>query len=670
INASGFTQDLTLGTIGGTNTVATRAGDTGKGDVITLGSGTSYLAVSSVVTGDKITLLAGHTATDTIDTTLIASSIAGTPYTTAAAQKADITQITNFNTNSDILKIGEGISVPQNGTSTDLTGHTWLVTNGFVTSSGMTGAAGLSAFLADVAASTSFAANDVLAYNDGTNTYIAVGDHAAGTLRGENIIELVGLHAATDLGNAGGANTIDIEGSAIPLQATLTLNGVGLWYDQANVDLTNDAQITSGTIFSTSGANYVHLTNTGRAVTSLIFNGTAHLDLSVDSTFSTQLDSINASNDKGDVIVSFEGTLKPGFTFTGGSGINALVINKTSLDELTAGSQLNGGTATSGNILGVFDIGTLTGISAVTGEYKTLNATKGFQILGVLGIGNTVMINDAFLTNKGFATHILDGQDGGSLTVTNVGSTYTLDIVHADPRYTPNPNDFTISAAVAIKTALTVNLTPSFLTPVLLSGLTEGTFTTTGGISSVTLVSNAATSANKINTYHGSDNQTLTITGNEAFAILGMTPNTTKGDTINASGFTQDLTLGTIGQITNFNTNSDILNVGITGGSTGPQIGTSSDLNANGHTWTITNGFATRAGSTGATGLVTFLADVAASTSFTANDVLAYNDGTNTYIAIGDHTNTVRGEHIIELVGLHNGTALGLAGGATTIHLA
>ena len=750
INASGYTQALTLGTIGGFNAVATGAGDTGKGDVIKLGSGTSYLAVSSAVTGDKITLLAGHTATDTIDTTLIAFSLAATPYSSAAVQKTDITQINNFNLNSDILKGGIGSAhIAQNGTSTDLTGHTWLVTNGFVTSSGLTGATGLTAFLADVAASTTFAVNDVLAYNDGTNTYIAIGDHAPGTPRGEHLIELVGLHTATALGNAGGATSIDIASSMIPLQTAVTFNGVGSWGSPI-LDNVTDASV-SETITSTGSTNYVHLGNTGGGITSFIINGNTPFHSSwMAAGLVNRLNSINASADTGGVTLHLidngAGTLKPTFTFIGGSGVDLLAIRKASLDSLISGSQLNGGTATSGNILAVHGLSTLTGTSASTGEYKTLNATKGFQILGVGGTGNNALINDAYLTN-GFATHSLDTQDGGSLTVTNIGKTYTLDIYGSGNGINPyKSSSFSLGSAASIQTALTVTLTPVLQSPTLFAGVTVDNLTTTGGtITSIGLVSNAATSANTINTDHGSDNQTLTITGNGALSILGVTPNATKGDTINASGFAQALTLGTIGgthavataagdtgkgdviklgsgtsyitvssfdkgdlitllashtaadtldttliashiagvggqyasaaaqkaditQITNFHTNSDILKVGI-GGAIAPQNGIASDLT--GHAWTVTNGFVTKAGLTGATGLTAFLADVAASTTFAANDMLAYNDGVNTYIAIGDHVaGTARGEHIVELVGLHTATALGIAGGVNTIHIA
>jgi len=750
INASTLPKALTLGTIGGINAVALGAGDTGKGDVIKLGSGTSYLAVSSAVAGDKITLLSGHTTTDTLDTTLIASSLATTPYSSAVAQKTDITQITNFNSKGDILKMAIGSAhIAQNGTSTDLTGHTWLVTNGFVTSSGLTGATGLTAFLADVAASTTFAVNDVLAYNDGTNTYIAIGDHAPGTPRGEHLIELVGLHTATALGNAGGATSIDIASSMIPLQTAVTFNGVGSWGSPI-LDNVTDASV-SETIKSTGATNYVHLGNTGGGITSLVINGNTPFHSSwMAAGLVNRLNSINASADTGGVTLHLidngAGTLKPTFTFIGGSGVDLLAIRKASLDSLISGSQLNGGTATSGNILAIHGLSTLTGTSALTGEYKTLNATKGFQILGVGGTGNNAVINDAYLTN-GFATHSLDTQDGGSLTVTNIGKTYTLDIYGSGNGITPyTPSSFSLGSAVSTQTVLTVTLTPVLQSPTLFAGVIVNNLTTTGGtITSVGLVSNEATSANIINTYHGSDNQTLMITGNEALSILGFTPDATKGDTINASGFAQALTLGTIGgthtvatragdtgkgdviklgsgtsyiavssfdkgdlitllashtaadtldttliashiagvggqyasaaaqkaditQITNFHTNSDILKVGI-GGAIAPHNGTAADLTGPGHAWTVTNGFVTKAGLTGATGLSAFLADVAASTTFAANDVLAYNDGANTYIAVGDLTNTVRGEHIVELVGVHSATALGIAGGARTIHL-
>jgi len=534
---------------------------------------------------------------------------------------------------------------------------------------------------------------------------------------------------------------------AITVSLQATFDSEGSWGNRVEFDVT-DTKVTSETITSTGSINYVNLQNTGGKVTVLSLNGNAFLQTNINSAFATQLNSINASADTGGFIFNMAntgaGTLKSGFTFTGGSGVDGLAINKASLDALTSGSQLNGGTGTSGNMLAIRDLGTLT-----AGEGTKLSATKGFQILGVLGTtgnlsGDTIIINDAYLTNA-FGSHLIDAQDGGSLTVTNVKSTYTLDIINGNYGYTPAATDFNIGSAASTNTALTVNITPNYTslssptTPY--AGLTLKSLTTTvGTVRSVALVSNTATSANIINTYHGSENQTLTITGNDALTIGSVTQNTTTGDTINASGFTQALTLGTTGtsytaatlagdtgkgdviklgsgasylavssftkgdqitllsshtasdtidttliashlknvgtytnagaqqtditQITNFHSNSDILKVGIAGGSTAPHIGNTGDLSGTG--WSVTGGFATKSGST----LTAFLSSVASSTTFAANDVLAYKDGTNTYIVVGDHTTgTALGEHIIELVGVSTATALGAAGSSTTIHL-
>ena len=524
----------------------------------------------------------------------------------------------------------------------------------------------------------------------------------------------------------------------------VTFNAEGFYNNPSLFDVGNSS-VTSETITSSGASmNSITLSNSGRAVSALIINGDTSFNATgIVASFVSHLNSINASTDTGGVTIDTSlGTLKPTFTFTGGTGTDWLTVNKASLDVLNAGTQLNGGTAISGNVLAVTGIGTITGTSASTGEYKILNATKGFQILGVGVPGNSVVINDAFLTN-GFATHISDGQNGGSLTVINVGKTFTLDISDANAD-NPTPTNVTIGSAASTNSALTVNLTPNSAGATLLDGLTEGTLTTTGGtITTVNLISNAATSGNTLNTYHGADKQILTITGNNALTIGSITPDIKTGDTINASKFTQALTLGSAGatnavataagdtgkgdvillgsgksylavssaaigdkitllaghtavdtidttlissviaaipfssaaaqqaditQITNFNTKSDILKVGIFG-NTAPHIGTASDLT--GHAWSVTNGFVSKTGLTGATGLTAFLADVASSKTFTANDVLAYTDGTNTYIATADHAaGTALGENIIELVSVHTPAALSNAGGASMINIA
>jgi len=527
---------------------------------------------------------------------------------------------------------------------------------------------------------------------------------------------------------------------AIKVNLQVSVDSEGSWGSQSYFDV-SDARVTSETITTSGTDNYVNLGNSGKGITAITINGTAFIQSNIDTAFAAQLNSITSADSGGVGINMWQASLKSTFTFTGGGGQNSLVINKTSFDGLNAGSQLNGGTATSGNMLAINNFTTLT-----AGEYTRLNAVKGFQNLAVLGSSNNIVINDASLRNKGFSTYIIDAQDGGSLTVSNVGSTYKLDIINGNYGQTPKPTDFTISSAASTRTALTVNLQPTYTgpgtSPTLYGGYTVNSLTTTGGtVTSVALVSSSATSANIINTYHGSDNQTLTITGNDALTIGGVTHNSTTGDTINASGFTQALTLGTTGgaytaatlagdtgkgdviklgsgtsylaassfskgdqitllsshtasdtidttliashvagvggqyasataqraditQITNFHLNSDILKVGIAGGSTAPHIGNAGDLSGTG--WNVSaGGFVSKSGSN----LSAFLSSVASSTTFAANDVLAYKDGTNTYIVVGDHTaGTALGEHLIELVGVSNATALG-ATGTNTIHL-
>ena len=176
---------------------------------------------------------------------------------------------------------------------------------------------------------------------------------------------------------------IDIEDSNTPLQITLILNHVGSWGHSVTEDVSNSL-VVSEIITSIGGVtNFVQLNNSGGAVTTLTINGNTFLqDDETSGVFVSQLNSVNASADTGGLTFWTNlGPLKPSFTFTGGSGTDCLGINTASLDALTSGSQLNGGTATSGNILAIHGLSTLTGTSALTGEYKTLNATKGFQIL-------------------------------------------------------------------------------------------------------------------------------------------------------------------------------------------------------------------------------------------------------------------------------------------------
>jgi hypothetical protein len=209
IDASAFTAALTLGTTGVALAVATGFGDSGSGfgDTVKLGSGTTYFAehaVAASATGDTITLLAGHTAVDTIDST--ATSNAAATYTVAQQNQA-MSKITNFNlvgtsfTSGDILKIG--ITSEAVGTATDINANAahdvWTnvgTTTGFVSGGSLT------QFLTDVSTGA-HTAHDTIAYTDGTNTYVA---HMTGAGAGqEQVVELVGVHTATALSLAASA---------------------------------------------------------------------------------------------------------------------------------------------------------------------------------------------------------------------------------------------------------------------------------------------------------------------------------------------------------------------------------------------------------------------------------------------------------------------------------
>lgn len=212
INASALTGALTMGATAGANVVATAVGDSGKGDVIKTGSGTTILVTAQSTTGDTVTLLSGHTKVDTIDATKEVTYLqtTGNDFGSSAAMQTAMVQVSNFNSSasaSDVLKVGTAGGNVVVGSATDInTGatHTYTASNGFVSSSGVTAAQ----FLADIYASTGGSAGHVIAFTDGTNTYVAT--VGAGHAGGADVVELVGVSSATHLGTAAAANTIHI----------------------------------------------------------------------------------------------------------------------------------------------------------------------------------------------------------------------------------------------------------------------------------------------------------------------------------------------------------------------------------------------------------------------------------------------------------------------------
>jgi hypothetical protein len=304
--------------------------------------------------------------------------------------------------------------------------------------------------------------------------------------------------------------TLDIGGTKV---TSLTLNSAGV---------------------STTGTNSVLITNTGAAITSLNITGSNTLTVTQYTSTTSSLATVNASATTGTLtFVDTAQTVPINFTFTGGSGTDSLSITTASLEHLASGSQLNGGSGSS-NVLYIYDMGTL-----ATADYAALNATTGFNILGVgYGSGSTTYEDSAAaidlskLTN-GMANHVKT-YDQDSLTITNAGSNLTLDVVKSN-------DTLTVSPSLLAQTNLTVNLSPGSTS----GGITTDSLVTTGGISTVNIASNAGTSANTITAYHGTDNQKIVISGSDALTIGNVSANTAVGDSIDASGFTKTLTLGT-----------------------------------------------------------------------------------------------------------------------------
>jgi hypothetical protein len=203
IDASAFTASLTLGTTGAAFAVATGFGDSGSGfgDTVKLGSGTTYFAENAVAdgqTGDTITLLAGHTKVDTLDST--ASTVP--TYTTVANETLAMSIVTNFNlvgttfASGDILKMAVGAE--QIGTAADINGNlaadVWHDVAGHA---GFVAGGSVTQFLTDVWSGAAPVAGDTIAYTDGHNTYVAYFD--AGPTGNAVIVELVGVHTAIGL---------------------------------------------------------------------------------------------------------------------------------------------------------------------------------------------------------------------------------------------------------------------------------------------------------------------------------------------------------------------------------------------------------------------------------------------------------------------------------------
>jgi hypothetical protein len=320
-----------------------------------------------------------------------------------------------------------------------------------------------------------------------------------------------------------GVNTIAAGTGTIALSAAtaVALSGVGTDATATGtvvVDLTS-ATATAATISAVGAASKVTLNNTGAKVATLNITGDQNLTLT--ESLGT-LKTINASTATGKVSVNATGaTLDVAFAFTGGTGADTLSVTEASLATLTSGAQLNGGAG--------IDTLNVTGTNLVlsTADYKVLNATTGFEVLG-LGGTTTNSVDASLLTSfKEFAVA------GGTNVISKVATGTTIDLLGATTKTT-------VGGAVGVSD-LTINIGSTTAT----TG-TANTALDVTGLTNVTINSNikAGTTGqtNAIGTLTNSDNSTFTIKGN-GDTSLALATATNTGSKIDGSASTGNLTL-------------------------------------------------------------------------------------------------------------------------------
>jgi hypothetical protein len=143
---------------------------------VTTGAGNDIIKGGSVATSitagkgaDVITLLAGHTAVQSL------------VYAAGDSTQTSMDQITNFNAAASGDTLGLGTTLLS---AAQLSSSGWTVTGGIATKTGAT----VADFL--VAATTSGSAG-VVAFSDGTNTYVVASEGTAATT--DTVVELVGV---------------------------------------------------------------------------------------------------------------------------------------------------------------------------------------------------------------------------------------------------------------------------------------------------------------------------------------------------------------------------------------------------------------------------------------------------------------------------------------------
>ncbi|MCW2314319.1 beta strand repeat-containing protein [Rhodoferax antarcticus] len=307
---------------------------------------------------------------------------------------------------------------------------------------------------------------------------------------------------------------------------------------QADIQILNIAGAKVATLnVTTTGAASNFTLASGTALKTLTIAGDKALTLTTDAASSAAITTINASTATGAVTVDTSaGTKAAAFAFTGGAGNDKLTLKIGDLAALTAGSQLDGGAGT--------DTLVINDTTLTAGIFTALNATKGFEVLGLGATGASV--DAAQLTTiKAFSFGGVANE-----TISNLGTGSTVTITGA------------ITGAVTLGAALGNTATDVTLGAATTAGFTVATLSATG-LTTLNLTSNG-TSANTITTLTNSDNTTLTIKGAADLTITDALAGTTTGSKVDASAFTGKLVVigSGVADILIGGSNDDVLTAG------------------------------------------------------------------------------------------------------------
>jgi hypothetical protein len=365
----------------------------------------------------------------------------------------------------------------------------------------------------------------------------------------------VGVTAAGAVNVSGisGVASLEIDGQAVGTAMTYTLKAQSLQLDNtalAAVDVVvagstdttqaitlstvastaaggidiRGAALTSATITSTGGVNTIgatgQLANTvGGLITTLNLAGDKALTLTESAALANAVTTINAAADTGGVTVDTStGAKKAAFAFTGGSGNDKLILAAGDLSIVTSGIQLNGGGGT--------DTLVIKDLAPAARDYTALNASLGFE---VLGLGVTGMTVDASQLTGSMATHFSMGALANE-TISNTTNGTVVDLTGAMTK-------LSIGTQVG-QSSTTVNLNTS---PTAV-GFTLANLTL-GGTKNLTLSSAGNnTVKNIITAMTNSDNSNFVVTDANDLTFA-LSAGLTTGSKVDASAFTGKLSI-------------------------------------------------------------------------------------------------------------------------------